>query len=67
MLANRAVMGAAPSDDQSANRGSTDQAGLSSPHVDEVAKLKEAALACGIDIIGDRGAAQPDRFAQDFL
>ena len=53
MLANRAVMGAAPSDDHSANRGSTDQAGPSSPHVDEVAKLKEAALACGIDIIGD--------------
>ena len=53
MLANRAVMGAAPSDDHSANRGSTDQAGPSSPHVDEVAKLKEAALARGIDIIGD--------------
>ena len=67
MLTNRAVMRAAPGDDHSANRGFADQAWLPGTHVDEVAKLKEAALTCGIDIIGDRGAAQPDRFAQHFL
>ena len=42
-----------------------DETRLAATHVDLVLKLKEAADAVGIDVIGDRGAAELDGVAED--
>jgi hypothetical protein len=60
-------VGSAPAYDDAADGRFADQAGLPGSHVDVVAKLEEAALACGVDIIGDRRAAEPDGLAQHLL
>jgi hypothetical protein len=66
-LADGAVVGSASAYDDAADRRFADQAGLPGPHVDVVAELEEAALACGVDVVGDRGAAEADRLAQYLL
>ena len=60
-------MGSASGYDDAADGRFADQAGLPGAHVDVVAELEEAAFSCGVDIIGDRGAAEPDGLAQHLL
>ena len=56
VLAVRAEVGAATGDENSANGGAADQAGLTSPEIDLVFQLEKALLSGSIHIIGNRGA-----------
>ena len=53
-LADRAVMGTPASENDPADRRSTDQAWLAGTHVHLVLKLEEAGDPIRVDIIGDR-------------
>ena len=66
-LASRTVVGAAAGHHDATDGRSADQAGLSGAHIHEVPELKKTALAGSIHVIGDRGAAKADGFAQNFL
>ena len=60
-------MGTAPGNDDLANGRSTVTARLVFAGVDAVLKLEEAADAFGIDVIGDRRAAELDGMAENLL
>src|SRR5579863_8539646 len=66
-LASRAVVAAAAGDYDALDRRFADHAGLAFAAVDAVLKLKEAFFAIGIDVIGDRGAAERNCFFQNFF
>lgn len=59
-------MGAATSEGDALNGGSTDGARLAGAHVDAVFELEKATDALGVDIVGDRRAAQLDGVLEDF-
>src|ERR1039458_1635338 len=65
VLALRAVMGSAASDDNPANRCLAAAAGLAGAQVDAVLKLKKATLAIGVNIIGNRRAAESNGVGED--
>jgi hypothetical protein len=58
-------VGSAPGYYHPANRRLAAAAGLAGAQVDAVLKLKKPALAIGVDVIGDRRAAQPNSVRQD--
>ena len=60
MLALWAIVGSAASHKDAVDGRLAAPAGLAGALVDAVLELKETAHAVGVDIIGDRGAAQPD-------
>src|ERR1700690_3141673 len=64
-LAFGAIVGSAPGYHDPANRRFAAAAWLASAQVDAVLKLKKPALAIGVDVIGDRRAAQPNSMRQD--
>lgn len=64
MLAMRAEVGAAASDENPANRGSADQAGLAGAEIDLVLQLKEAFLPGSVHIVRNGRAAESDRLPQ---
>ena len=66
MLAVGAVVGAAAGEDDALDGRFADEAGFSEALIDAVLELEEAADAVGVDIIGDRGAAEPDGAFEDF-
>jgi len=53
-------VGAAASDEEALDGGAAGEAGLAGAEIDPVLELEEAADAVGIDIVGDRGAAELD-------
>ena len=59
-------MGAAATDHDALDGGSTDEAGLAGAQVDAVLELEEAANAVGVHIVGDRGAAKLNGVPDDF-
>jgi len=59
-LATGTEMGTAPGEQDAADGGSAAAAGLAGTQVDAVLKLEESAGASRVDVIGDRGAAQPN-------
>ena len=67
MLAMGAVVGAPSGEEDAADGGSADQAGLAGSHVDAVLELEEAGDTVGVDVVGDGGAAKLDGFPQDGL
>ena len=64
-LALGAVMGSAASQHQALDGRLAAAAGLACTLVNAVLDLKEAARAIGVDVIGDRGAAEPYCVAQN--
>ena len=60
-------MGAAASEEDAADGGSADQAGLAGAHVDAMLELEEAGHTVGIHVVGDRGTAERDGVPQDVL
>ena len=58
-------MGSAASQHQAPDGRLAAAAGLAGALVDAVLKLKEAPLAIGVDVIGDRGTAEPYGVAQN--
>jgi len=63
----RAVVGASPGEEDAADGGSADEAGLAGAQVDAMLELEEAGNAVGVDVIGDGRAPQFDGLAQDGL
>jgi len=57
VLAMGAVVGTPPSQNDAADGGSADQAGLAGSQVDAVLELEEAGDAVGVHVVGDGGAA----------
>src|SRR5579883_2429730 len=66
LLAFRAEMSAALRDQNLPDGGAAAYARLAFAPVGAVAHLKPAALALGVDVIGDGGAAERDGFAENF-
>ncbi len=64
-LTARAEVGSTASKENAADGGSAAAAGFAGAQVDAMLKLKEPAGSVGVDIIGDRRAAQPDGMLQD--
>ncbi len=64
-LALGAVVGSAASQHHAPDGRLAAAAGLAGALVDAVLELKEAPLAIGVDIIGDRGATKPDGVVQN--
>lgn len=65
-LALGTVMGSAPGNQNSTNRRLAAQAGQAGAKVDAVLELKEPPLAIGVNVIGDRRAAESNGVRQDF-
>ena len=66
-LALGAVVAAAAGDHDSLDRRLADQARLAFAAVDAMLELEESFFAVGVDIVGDGGSAESDRFLQDFF
>jgi len=60
VLAARAVMGSAAGEQDAADGRAAAAAGLAGALIDAVLDLEEAAIAVGVDVVGDRGAAETD-------
>ncbi len=58
-------MGASAPYDDAADGGAADAAGLAGALVDAVFELEEAFDAVGVDVVGDRGAAEADGVVED--
>jgi len=66
VLAVGAVVGAATGENYALNGRFTDEAGLSEALIDAMLELEEATDTVGVDIIGDRGTAEPDGAPENF-
>ena len=67
LLAFRTVVTAASSDHDTLDRRLTDQTGLSFTAVDAVLELEEAFFSIGVNVVGNGGTAECDRFLQNLL
>ncbi len=67
MLAFGAEMGATASQQGAADGGGAFAAGLAGSEVDAVLKLEKAFNSVGVDVIGDRGAAELDGMEEDLF
>src|SRR5580692_104987 len=67
LLALGAVVAAAAGDHDSFDRRFADEAGLAFAAVDAVPELEESFFAIGVHVVGNGGAAERDRFFQDFF
>ena len=65
ILASWAVMRAASGYQDALNEGGAGRTGQAGAQVDTVLKLKESAHAVGVNVVGNRGAAQTDRMLQN--
>lgn len=65
-LTLRAIMSSAAGDDHPANGRLAAAAGLGSPLVNTVFKLKKTTLSVGADVVGDRRTTQKDGVGEDF-
>ncbi len=67
LLALGAVVAAAAGDDDPFDGGFAGQTGVAFAAVDAMLELEESFVAVGVDVVGDGGAAQGDRFFENFF